>query len=100
MHFIGISPLNLPFFLCRILGKMEDSVQAKANQPENNLFHFSLINMLLVEELGNLNRDWNFFLILANIPRDPKGYITLSAQKSTLHSSEVRVGDVERRKGK
>jgi hypothetical protein len=33
MHFIGRSPLNLPFFLYRILGRMIDSVQAKADQP-------------------------------------------------------------------
>jgi hypothetical protein len=101
MHFTGRNPLNLPFFLCRSLGKMADSVQAKADQPENNLFHFSLIKMLVVEELGNLNKDWNSFLISENIPRDPKGDIPLSAEKSTLHSSEVRRGDVtERRKGK
>jgi hypothetical protein len=68
MHFTGRSPLNLPFFLCRSLGKMADSVQAKADQPENNLFHFSLIKMLVVEELGNLNRDWDSFLISTNIP--------------------------------
>jgi hypothetical protein len=33
MHFTGRSPLNLPFFLCRSLGKMADNVQAKADQP-------------------------------------------------------------------
>ena len=57
--------------------------------------------MLVVEELRNLNKDWNSFLILPNIPRDPKGDIPLSAKKSTLHSLEERRGDVtERRKGK
>jgi hypothetical protein len=50
MHFTGKNPLNLPFFLCRSLGKMEDSVQAKADHSGNNLFHFSLIKMLVVEE--------------------------------------------------
>jgi hypothetical protein len=80
---------------------MEDSVQAKSDQPGNNLFHFSLIKMLVVEELRHLNKDWNYFLISANIPRDPKGDIPLSAEESTLHSSEARKEDVtERRKGK
>jgi hypothetical protein len=101
IHFTGENPLKLPFFLCRSLGKMEDNVQAKADQRGNNLFHFSLIRMLVVEELRNLNKDWNYFLISANISRDPKGDITLFAEKSTLHSSEVRRGDVtKRRKGK
>ena len=57
--------------------------------------------MMVVEELRNLNRDRNFFLISANIPRYPKGDIHLSAEKSTLHSSEVIRGSVvEERKGK
>jgi hypothetical protein len=34
MHFIGISPLNVPFSLCRSLGNMADSVQAKDDQPK------------------------------------------------------------------
>jgi hypothetical protein len=57
--------------------------------------------MLVVEELRHLNKDWNSFMILANIPRDPKGDVPLSAEESTLHSSEARKEDViERRKGK
>jgi len=57
MHFTGRSPLKLLFFLCKSLGKMEDNVQAKVDQPKDNLFHFSLIKMLVVEELGNLSKD-------------------------------------------
>jgi hypothetical protein len=57
--------------------------------------------MLVVEEMGNLNRDGNSFMISENIPREPKGDIPLSAKKSMLHSSEVSRGNVvERRKGK
>jgi hypothetical protein len=101
MHFTGRSPLNLPFFLCRSLGKMADNVQAKADQLENNLFHFYLIKMLVVEELRDLNKDCDSFLISTNIPRDPKGDIPLSADKSTFHSLEERGGGVvERGKGK
>jgi hypothetical protein len=57
MHFTGKNPLNLPFFLCRILAKMGDNVQAKDDQRGNNSFHFSLIKMLVVEVLRNLNKD-------------------------------------------
>jgi hypothetical protein len=80
---------------------MAEIVRAKVDQPENNLFHFSLINMSMVEEMGNLNRDWNSFVILEKLTRDPKGDIPLSAKKSTLHNSKVSNGNVvERRKGK
>ena len=57
MHFTGRSPLNLPFFLYRSLGKMADNVQAKTDHPKSSLFHFSLVNLMVVEELGKLNRD-------------------------------------------
>jgi hypothetical protein len=81
MHFTGISPLNLPFFLCIIVGKMADNVQDKYNQPESSLFHFSLIKLLVVEELGNLNMDWVSFFFSANISLDLKGDNPLSAEK-------------------
>jgi hypothetical protein len=101
MHFTWKNPFNLPFFLCRSLGNIVDNVQAKADQPGNNLFHFSLINMLVVEELRHLNKNWDSFLILANIPRDPKGEIPLSAEKSSLQNAEARKEDVtKKRKGK
>jgi hypothetical protein len=72
MQFTQKNPLNLPFFLCRSLGNMVNNVHAKANQPGNNLFHFSLIKMLVVEEMRHLNKDQNSFLISDNIPGDPK----------------------------
>jgi anion-transporting ArsA/GET3 family ATPase len=101
MHFTGKNPLNLPFFLCQSLGKMADSVQAKVDQLGKNLFHFSLIKMLVVEELRHLNKDWDYFLISANIPKDSKGDISLSAKERTLESSEARKEYVTRkRKGK
>jgi hypothetical protein len=61
MHFIGEIPLNLPFYLYRSLGKMAHRVQARADQLKSSLFHLSLVKLLLVEELGNLNRDWDSF---------------------------------------
>jgi hypothetical protein len=54
--------------------------------------------MLVVEELRNLNKDWNSFLISVHIPRDPKEYIPLSTKKSTLHSSEARKEGVTKRR--
>jgi hypothetical protein len=101
MHFTGKNTLNLPFFLCRSLGNMADNVQGKVDQSRNNLFHFSFIKMLVVEELRHLNKDWDSFLISANIPKEPKGDIPLSAEKSALHSAEARKEDAtEKRKGK
>jgi hypothetical protein len=41
---------------------MVDKVQAKSNQVEPSLFHFSLIKLLVLEELKKEKREWNYFL--------------------------------------
>jgi len=62
MHFTGKSPLNLPFYLFRSISKMEDKVQGKNIQVEPNLFHLSLIKLLVVEEMRKRKQSWQAFL--------------------------------------
>jgi hypothetical protein len=52
-HFIGKTPLNLPFYFHKSLTKMCKRVRAKPNSIQNTLFHFVLIKMIIVEELKN-----------------------------------------------
>jgi hypothetical protein len=61
-HFITKIPLNFPLYLYRSMGEMVDKVHAKANQLKSILFHFSLVKLLVVEEIRKLNRDWYSFL--------------------------------------
>jgi hypothetical protein len=56
MHFTGRKPLNLPYYLFRSLGKMVDRVQVRKDQGEPSLFHFSLIKLLVLEELRKRNQ--------------------------------------------
>jgi hypothetical protein len=59
------------------------------------------VNLLVVEEPENLNRDWGSFLTSTKISMDPKGDTPLSFEKSTPHSSRIKGrGVVERGKGK
>jgi hypothetical protein len=62
MQFTGKKSLNLPYYLSRSPGKMDDKVQAKSNQVEPSLFHFSLIKLLVLKELKKEKREWIFFL--------------------------------------
>jgi hypothetical protein len=91
MHFTGKIPLNLPFFLHQSLGGMADNVQAEADQPKKNLFHISLIKLLVVEELRRLGKDWDSFLISVDIPRDPKGDFPLPTGETTFRSAGARM---------
>lgn len=62
MHFMGGSPLNLPFYLLRSLSKMEYKVQGKQSQVEPSLFHFSLTKLLVLLELNRRNQSWKSFI--------------------------------------
>jgi hypothetical protein len=62
LHFTGKEVMNLPFYLFRSIGKMDDRVQAKSKQVETSVFHFGLIKMLVMEELRKTNTNWETFL--------------------------------------
>ena len=70
LHFTGKESMNLPFYLCRSIGKMSDRVQAKYNQVDTNFFHSSLIKMLILEELNKTNTDWEIFLDASSFQTD------------------------------
>jgi hypothetical protein len=87
MHFTGKIPLKLPFYLYRSLGKMADKFQARDDQLKRSLFHFSLVKLLVVEEIRKLNMDWDSFLTSKSIPLDPKGDTPLSAERLASNNS-------------
>jgi len=62
LHFTGKEAMNLPFYLFRSIGKMDDKVQAKSKKVDMSVFHSILINMLVMEELRNTNTNWETFL--------------------------------------
>ena len=65
LHFTGMISLDLLFFLHRSLSKMADKVQAKSDWCETSLFHHGLINLLVLNELQKINRDWSSFLFMS-----------------------------------
>ena len=62
-HFTGKKTMNLPFYIHRSLGKIEDKFQGKKHNFENSLFHFGLIKLLVLEELKRKDLDWEAFLL-------------------------------------
>jgi hypothetical protein len=61
-HFIGKTPLNLPFYFHKSLTKMCNRVQAKPDNIQNTLFHFGLIKIIIVEELRKREITWEHFM--------------------------------------
>jgi hypothetical protein len=91
MHFTSKRSLKLPFFLHQSLGGMANNIQAEENQPNKNLSHISLIKLLIVEELRRLGKEWDFFMISVDIPRDPKGDIPLPTGEATSCCVETEI---------
>jgi hypothetical protein len=96
MHFIGKNPLNLPFYLYISLGKMADMVQSRADKLKSSLFHFSLVKLLVVEEIKKSNIDSDYFLTSTNISPDCKGDTPSCTKKvASRISSEKEQGSTE-----
>jgi hypothetical protein len=70
MHLTGRKPLNLPYYLFISLGKMDDKVTEMKDQVEPNLFHFSLIKLLVLKELRKKNQYWDIFAYSLKITDD------------------------------
>jgi hypothetical protein len=66
---------------------MADKVQARVDQLKSILFHFSLVKLLVVEELKKLNRVWDSFLASSNILLDPKRDTPLYVERLASNSS-------------
>jgi hypothetical protein len=87
-------------YLC-IFYVHNNKVHDRVDYLKTSLFHFSLVKLLVVEELKKLNRDWDSFLASKNIPLDPKGDTPSSAKKvDSKYSSGKEKGSAEHGMGK
>jgi hypothetical protein len=91
-HFIGRSPLNLPYYLHRSLTKMDHQVKAKPSKVVGRLPHHGLIKLLIYELLQRRNKDWGNCLFWNEFqthlqPEDKKGS---SSRKSSTPKSGKR----------
>jgi hypothetical protein len=57
-HFTSKNLLNLPFFLHKILNKVCKKIRAQPLSMKNTLCHFSLIKLIILEEIKQQGRSW------------------------------------------
>jgi hypothetical protein len=70
LHFIGKDLMNIPYYLLRSMGKMDDRVQAKSNAMDTSVFHYGLTRMLVMKELNKRNISSEQFIVSANLQLD------------------------------
>jgi len=64
MHFTRVRMMNLTYFICRNIENMALYVQKKPfPQPFNNIYHFSLIKIVVLHQLSLLNMPWDTFIV-------------------------------------
>jgi hypothetical protein len=62
IHVNGDYPLNLPYFLLKILSKMSKRIQTHPATTKNSLFHQGLIKTLVIFSLSEVQRSWDWLI--------------------------------------
>jgi hypothetical protein len=62
VHFQFNKPLNFPFYFLNSLDKMSSQARKNVTNPHNNLFHHSLIKLLVLSELEKQGHTWDEFI--------------------------------------
>ena len=63
MQFTRVRMMNLPYFMCRNIEKMTTLVQQKTPQQQfNSIYQFSLINIVVIHQLGLQGITWEDFI--------------------------------------
>jgi hypothetical protein len=90
LHFTGKKPLNMPYYLLKILTKMASKVQAKPQKASNSLFHHGLIKLIVLEELSRRDKTWGYLLFWGEFEQEsqPQGKGASSQQVETPKTSK------------
>jgi hypothetical protein len=70
MHLNGDYPLNMPYFLLKILAKMSKRVQSHPATAKGSLFHQVLIKTLVVSALREIQKPWSW--LIQSLNPDPQ----------------------------
>ena len=63
MHFSRVWMMNIPYFMCRNIEKVTTLVQHKTPQQQfNSIYHFALIKIVVVHQLGLQGITWEDFI--------------------------------------
>jgi hypothetical protein len=62
IHVNGDYPLNLPYFLLKILSKMSKRIQTHPATTKKSIFHQGLIKTLVIYALSEVQRSWDWLI--------------------------------------
>ena len=63
MHFTRVKMMNIPYFMCQKIERMTTLVQKKtAEQQYNSIYHYALIKIIVVHQLGLQGITWEDFI--------------------------------------
>jgi len=90
LHFSGEKPLNMPYYLLKILTKMASKVHAKHQKASNSLFHHGLIKLIVLEEMSRRDKTWGYLLFWGEFEQEsqPQGEVISSQQVNIPKTSK------------
>lgn len=63
MHFTRVRLMDIPYFMCQNIERMTTLVQKKTlEQQYNNIYHYALIKIIVVHQLGLQGITWEDFI--------------------------------------
>lgn len=63
MHFTRVRFMNIPYFMCQNIKRMTTLVRKKTSeQQHNNIYHYALIKIIVVHQLGLQGITWDDFI--------------------------------------
>jgi hypothetical protein len=97
MHLNGDYPLNLPYFLLKILTKMSKRVQSLSTNAKSSLFHQVLIKTLVMSSLRELQKPWSCLIqslnpnTQSNKQKKGKGRKTVTqSQNNSINETPIK----------
>lgn len=97
LHFTRKVSIDIPFYLFRSLSKMCDKVQLRKEDCETSLFHHGLIELLVLDGLQKIGRDWNSFIFMAGFqsktgltPQPAREFTIVELQKEVRAKKQTK----------
>jgi hypothetical protein len=93
MNINGDYPLNIPYFLLKILSKMSKRVQSHPTTTKGSLFHQVLIKTQVVSALSEVQKPWNWLIQSLNPDTQPIKQKRGKGKKAATQKQNVTIDE-------
>jgi hypothetical protein len=93
MHINGDYPLNLPYFLLKIVSKMSKRVQSYPTTAKGSMFHQVVIKTLVTSSLSEVHKSQNWLIQSLNPDPQPSKQKRGKGKRAVTEKQSILVGE-------